>query len=259
MADRQRLEAQFLECLPVVDRATGALSRRHGLREADAEDFASWVKLKLVENDYATLAKFRGESSISTYLTVVIAMLFRDYRVTRWGRWRPSAAARRCGNVAVRLEALVYRQGYPVRQAAEILRTSSDDTLSDGAVAKLLSRLPAREPLRPVPVGAEALEVIPAANTPEDVLVGAAADERRAYMEEAMARAIERLDQEDRLMIRLRFWENLSVADIARALGTAQKPLYRRLERALAWLRRDLENEGLSAEEVQVLVEEVST
>jgi DNA-directed RNA polymerase specialized sigma24 family protein len=44
----------------------------------------------------------------------------------------------------------------------------------------------------------------------------------------------------------MRYWEGTSVADIARALGLPQKPLYRRLERALAALRAALEAAGVS-------------
>ena len=51
---------------------------------------------------------------------------------------------------------------------------------------------------------------------------------------------------EDRVIVRMRFWEGESVADIARALGLPQKPLYRRLERTLAALRRSLEAAGVS-------------
>ena len=80
------------------------------------------MRLRFIENDYAAIRKFRGESSLGTYLTVVVAMLVRDYRVQRWGRWRPSAAARRLGDVAVRLETLVRRNGQAVHEAAETLR-----------------------------------------------------------------------------------------------------------------------------------------
>src|SRR5919109_1132038 len=99
MPDRQALEALFLRNLGWIERALASVCRRYGVSRDDAEDFASWAKLKLVEDDYAVLGKFRDESSITTYLTVVIAMLFRDYRVQRWGRWRPSADARRRGPV----------------------------------------------------------------------------------------------------------------------------------------------------------------
>src|ERR1051325_11449255 len=88
IADRQASEAQFLEQLPRIEKTIGVLARRQGFRGAEADDLASWIKLRLIEQDYAVFRKFRGESSISTYLTVVITTLVQDYKVQLWGRWR---------------------------------------------------------------------------------------------------------------------------------------------------------------------------
>ena len=81
MGDTTNLEAVFLENLSLTDRIAAALARRNGFVGEDAADFASWVKLRMVEDEYAVFRKFRGDSAIGTYLTVVISMLARDYRV----------------------------------------------------------------------------------------------------------------------------------------------------------------------------------
>src|SRR5215213_773629 len=141
--DRQDPEALLRDNLPTVDRIVASLCRRHGLSGDDADDFRSWVYLQLVEDDYAILRKFRGESSLATYLTVVIAMLFREYRVREWGRWRPSAIARRLGPLAVRLEMLVFRDGCTLSQAGEVLR-SEGEKVSDRELADILAQLPPR-------------------------------------------------------------------------------------------------------------------
>jgi RNA polymerase sigma-70 factor (ECF subfamily) len=41
------------------------------LRPEDTEDLAAEVLLGIIANDYAVLRKFRGESSLATYLTVI--------------------------------------------------------------------------------------------------------------------------------------------------------------------------------------------
>lgn len=233
MAARHELEALFLSHLGAIERIAGAICRRHGMIGDDAADFGSWVKLKLVENDYATLAKFRGESSLGTYLTVVIAMLARDYRVQRWGRWRPSAAAKRRGRIAVQLETLVYRDGHRLDQAAEMLRTRGETALSNRELATVLAQLPVRGPMRPVEVGAEPLAGLPAPETADG--------EDQRQVDETLFAALDHLPPEDRVVLKMRYWEGMSVADIARALAMEQKPLYRRIERALAELRRHVE------------------
>lgn len=48
-----------------------AESRSIRLAPADAEDLVSEVFLAIIANDYAVLRRFRGQSSLATYLTVV--------------------------------------------------------------------------------------------------------------------------------------------------------------------------------------------
>src|SRR5256885_9925743 len=48
------------------------------LSGADAEDFGSFVKLKLIENDYAALRKFEHRCSFAAYISVVVQRLLRS-------------------------------------------------------------------------------------------------------------------------------------------------------------------------------------
>jgi RNA polymerase sigma factor for flagellar operon FliA len=248
--ERQKLEALFLSQLGWIERVLAVTCRRHALAHAEAEDFASWVTLRLIEDDYAVFRKFRGESSLTTYLAVVIAMLFRDYRTQRWGRWRPSAAARRRGPLVVRLETLVYRDRLRLEQAAELLRTAGQTRLSDRDLAAVLSELPVRRPMRPTDVGPEPLSDAPAFERADDLVLADEVDAGRAAIDEAL----ERLPVEDRLILRMRFWQGLSVAEIARGLGLEQKPLYRRIDRALSSLRGSLKGAGLSRDDVRTVL-----
>ena len=252
MAERHELEALFLANLPLAERILGALARRHALSRDAAEEFGAWTKMRIIENDYSVLAKFRGESSLSTYLTVCIAMLFREYRVSQWGRWRPSAAARRQGVVAIRLETLVRRDGIPLPQAALLLRTAGETTLSDRELASMLAEMPQRLPLRPVESGNLPVDAADASHA-DDLVADAALAEEREGAHRELGAAMDRLPLEDRLLVRMRFIEGLSVADIARGLSLPQKPLYRRIERVLGKLRDQLERAGVSHEQVREL------
>jgi RNA polymerase sigma factor for flagellar operon FliA len=252
--DRERLEALFLDNLGWIERTVASLCRRHAIGGDDVQEATSWVKLRLLEHDYGVFRKFRGESAITTYLTVVIAMLLREYRVQCWGRWRPSAAARRRGGLAVRLETLVYRDGYRLDQAAQLLHTSGETDLSDRQLAALLSELPARGASRPADVGPELLDGAPASARADDLVERGELAAHREATDRALAQALERLPDEDRVVLRMRFWEGLSVADVARALRVPQKPLYRRIERALAQLRRHLEVAGVSRDDARALL-----
>lgn len=258
VSHRQELEGLFLDNLHLIDRIIASLCHRHHLRAEDANDFASWTKLRLIEDDYAVFRKFRGESAVGTYLTVVVAMLMRDYRVRRWGRWRASAVARRMGPLAVRLETLVTRDGFRLDQAAELLRTSGDTSLSDAELGKLLHDLPQRAQLRAVEVGEEPLADVPASAHADDLLLVTESEAERLSTDAALSQALEHLAAEDRLVLRMRFWDNMSVADISRGLGLPQKPLYRRIDRALTDLREHLEAAGISQLEAQTMLNEIT-
>lgn len=259
MLARADAESLFLDNLPYVERILGALARRYGMRGDEADDFASWAKTRLIENDYAVLVKFRGESSLTTYLTVVLAMLGREYLVQQSGRWRPSAAARRAGPLATRLETLVYRDHLSLGHAGEQLRTSGETTLTDNELASVLARLPRREPIRPTDVGNEPLKGMASTMRADEIVEVESIANDWERVQYALDRALDVLAEEDRLVVRLRFWEGLSIADIARTLNMPQKPLYRRLERALAMMRRKLESGGIGAELARTLTADVAT
>lgn len=256
MPDRTELEALLTDNLGWVERVAAQVCRRHGLDPDESDEFAGWARMRLVEDDYAVLRKFRGESAITTYLTVVVTMLFRDYRVSRWGRWRPSAAAKRLGDAAIRLETLVYRDGYRVDQAGEMLRAAGHTDLPDRELLRLLSQLPPRGQPRPLQVGDGPLESQPSAFAADDALLAHEAEGERSAAETALHRALEGLPPEDRVIVHMRVWEGLSVADISRALRLEQKPLYRRLERIFGQLRQRLEGAGITREDVLRLLDD---
>src|SRR6266481_3261945 len=108
--DAQRL---FLDQLPLIERVVHFICRRYALKGADADDFASTVKLQLIDHDYAILRQFQQRSSLGTYLKVVIQRMYLDQRVREWGKWRPAVRARQLGEPAILLDLLVNRDGQP--------------------------------------------------------------------------------------------------------------------------------------------------
>src|SRR4029079_5287918 len=135
-------EAIYLAHRELIDRAIWSVCRRHGLSGADADDFAGGVRLHLIEDDYAVLRRFEQRSSLQTYLLAVITHCFQDFRNARWGKWRPSAEARRLGPLAVRLETMTVRDGLTLDEAYETLRTHFNLTESRQAIEVMAARFP---------------------------------------------------------------------------------------------------------------------
>ena len=247
--------ARLLEAhLPDIERIAAQVSRRHGLTGDDADEFRSWATVRLADSNCAVLRKFRGESTLTTYLVVVINNLFRDYRIQLWGKWRPSAAARRLGTIAVALEALLYRDGRSLTEAAAELRSRGMQGHSERRLAEIAALLPERVARRPVDLPPGGIARVPTGDTPERALERGEAEARRERTIAALGDCLDALPPEDALLVRLRFLEGFTVAVVARTLGLDQKPLYRRLDRVLSRLRGDLEQRGVTASEVEAIL-----
>ena len=242
-------ELLFLQQLPVIDRIISIIVRRNMLSATDADEFAAWARGRLTDNEYAILRKFGGRSSLPTYLSVVLGNLFRDFRNSIWGRWRPSAAALRIGKLGVRLEELLMRDGSSLREAIGILR-SAGAAESDIELARMAARLPLRPTDREVTLDA-AVDALPD-GSPGPLL---SADERER-VEVALQDAMAELPDEDCVITRMRFWDGVSVADIARLLHTDQKPLYRRIDAIQRQLRDALRRRGVTEQDARELLAE---
>lgn len=229
-----------------IERVIANVCRRHRIFGADAEDFAGIVRLQLIEDDYAILRKFEGRSTISSYLLVVVTRQFQDWRNARWGKWRPSAEARRQGDVAVRLETLTVRDGLSLDEAYEWLRTHLHLAQSRAELEQMAARFPHRA--RRLFVDDETMQDLAApGENSEGLALSAEAGHAARRAADVVTGAVRQLPPQDRLIIRMRFEDNVPVVEIARALHLEAKPLYRRIDKLLHTLRTALESAGLTA------------
>ena len=151
------------EELALAERVIRAAVRRHRLSAAHADDFTGFVRLRLIEG--RTFEKFQHRSSLRTFLTTVVERLYLDFRNQEWGKWRPSVEARRLGDLAVRLEMLLTREGLRFEEAYETLLTAHQITETRDELYAMSLRFPRRNPRRVV--GEEALNDHPDPGTPD--------------------------------------------------------------------------------------------
>lgn len=236
--------------LPVVMRIVGFVRRRQRLSADEGEDFSAYVQLKLVERGSAILGGFRGRSRLETYLSVVVERMFLDYRASRWGKWRPSPVARRLGPEAIRLEELMYRDHLSPEDAVRALARERPAGISADDLRAICAKLP---PRRGRPRVEEEIPIDPPAPPAADPVTLEEDRADAARIEAALARALASLPPQDRVIVRLHFFEGLTVASISGVLGLPQKPLYRRIEAILQSLRRCLREEGIDARTIESL------
>jgi RNA polymerase sigma factor for flagellar operon FliA len=244
-------EQQFLAELASIERLISWVCVRRGLRGADAEDFASIVKLRLIQNDYEVFAKFEGRSSMKTYLATVINHVYLDFQVERFGKFRPSAQAKRLGRTAIRLEQLTHRDGLSFDEACNVLLNDPKLGETRDSLHAIWLRLPRRPVKGPREIRGE----------PETFDGGSHAierAERQALAEKAFAVircVLSKQPARDRVFLRLIFQSGFTVADAARSLGLDDKKSYRKREAVLELLRTELEREGIGREEAAELLE----
>jgi RNA polymerase sigma factor (sigma-70 family) len=245
--------ALFDDNLALIDRIIGRVCAKAGLSRDDADDFASEARLALLENDCAILRDWQQRASLATYLTVIVQRLLADWRRQQLGKWRPSAEARRLGDVAVTAEKLLHRQGMSFDEALPQLR-ALEPSLTPQALRALVDRLPPRAPRARVVALDPELDVPSTRDSADARAIAAEARRLSERTSAVVVAALNAMTLEDRMIVRFHFGSGLTLAAISRMLWLPQRPLYRRLESIVARLREALRDVGIDAGAVDELI-----
>lgn len=245
MAADQSPREILLANLPLIHELVGFLAQRYHLSPTHAEELESFVRLRVIDNDYGIIARWRRDCSLRTYLTVVVGRLFLDYCNHVWGKWRPSAAAARLGPLAQALEEQLYREGLSFDEACEVLGRRRGASRAE--LQALFENLPrrGRQP-RLQSLDPDLGTPSPLPNPEEDAVQHA--DE--AAVTKAVASSLRRMPAGERLLLRLRFSQGLSVTAIARGLSQPPRRLFRKFDGIMSKLRRELLDAGFDRDDV---------
>ncbi|HKO56500.1 MAG TPA: sigma-70 family RNA polymerase sigma factor [Thermoanaerobaculia bacterium] len=235
----------FLQSSEAIERIATYVSRKGHLDATETEDFVSYVNVELIDNNYEVIRKFEGRSTFTTYLNTVIQHLFYQYRVKMWGKWRPSAEAKRIGHKAITLERLLTRDGYSLDEAVQVLTTGAAAGFTVPEIEAIYLRLPIRMP-RPVLVSqASPPDTAAAAVDTDDRLMSRDRQEAGRAAARVIDAAIKDFPLEDQLLLQLRFWHAWKVPHIAEHMRIPPKKAYKRIDKLLSVLRGKLERAGV--------------
>lgn len=227
----------------IIESALAHTCRAHRLTPDVADEFASWARLRLFDNDQAILRKFEGRSKLRTFLITVVQRLYLDWRNAEWGKWRPSAEARRVGTVAIELERLVLRDSHTYDEAVQTL--VARELATPAECDHVWTQLPRRP--RRKRVNEEDMATIAGPSAASELVDDDQARAEASAAVEALSRALKALSPSDQLLVQMHFWGGKTVARIASLTGDNQKTLYRRLDKLKVELRKRLETDGVSA------------
>ena len=249
-------EVLFRANLRLIDDVIGRVCRRARLQDADAEDFASSVRVALIEDDYAILRKWEGRSSLAGYLTIVVRRLLHRHRDHELGRWYSSTEAVRSGPAALQLEILLHRDGRTLDEAVAIVRGRHPE-LAEKELRAIAERFPPRS-ARPRAVPIESVELFVSAERADERIEQQEAHRLAGLASRVVRETLGSWRDEDVMILRFRYGSSMSVADIARRLRLPQRPLYRRIEMLLESLSGALQAAGLDARVLGSLIGEAS-
>ncbi len=246
--------AQFEEHYELIHKTIYGVARRKRLDAESVEEFSGFAFVKMLDDDAAVLRNFEGRSTLKTYLVTVVQRLYLDFQIHRYGKWRPSRRALRLGPLAIDLDRLLHRDGRTLREAADWLRERGFGEHSHDELATLARSFP-NQRRRPRLEQLERAEEVACDGGVEERLFARDRTRAATRIGTALSRALASLSAEDRLLLRLRFEQELSVRAIATHMGTEARQLYSRFDRLTAILRRALEREGIGKDAAAPLFE----
>jgi DNA-directed RNA polymerase specialized sigma24 family protein len=187
-----------------------------------------FVCRKLAENDFARLRKFRIHDPESVLFTTWLASVTRNLCVdahrSRFGRKQLPRAIARLSPLDREVFRLYYWKGYTLEELEHSVRNPEFRDSLERISEVLTGRTPEAPPFL-LPLQENDLP-------PDDA--DADIDEMRGWLE----RWMDRLAEKERLIIRLRFWEDMTGPEIARTMNiSSEQTVYPLLQKALSHLR----------------------
>lgn len=248
-------ESTYSQCI-AGEGGHGYLVERPG--RLDKDELFVQVLDHLQEDDYRRLREFKGNSSITTYLTAIISRLVVDMVRSRTGRNRAKERAERFGELGRRAYELVIQAGHSVPESVEILRVNYGITADAGQLQAMLDEMQGRSTRHQTDTEHETAwsdsgELVSIQrSTPEQKVADQQLERKR---KELLKQVLDGMAAEDKLLIRLRFpldeaTDQLDAATVAKMLGLNQQEVERRTRRILTACRELLLKQGISLHEL---------
>lgn len=228
---------------------------RHFDRDLDrASDCFQFVCEKLSEDRFRRLLRFKpqGTASFSTWLRAVVRNLCLDWRRKEFGRRRPFRSISRLSTFDQEVFSCVYVRGVSAEETLHLLQSKFSEVTSE-RMAESRDRIERGLTTKQRwLLGIRSMRRAQGANTTFEEAEAAPLEirdprpdpEAQALLEErrgTLGRALDHLSKRERLLVRLRFEQELTLEQIAKLLdlGNAQRA-DRQIKDILARLREEL-------------------
>lgn len=237
--------------------------------ENEALELSNQVLDILRQNNYHVLREFKGNAQLTTYLTAIISRRTVDLIRKKLGRGREKERAKDLGNTGLLLYQRVIKDGHPLRDVYDELRTNGNFPGSLEELEAMLRKIKGKNPGSHQPGaangnnGTSVVKNGTSINEEEYVIPDTKSDPQALLMEKQRQQEIHQvirdiiapLSGEERLLLRMRFpfhedEKPGSVEQIANALGITPKAVYKRITRLMKKCRQQLDRRGIRINEL---------
>lgn len=237
-----------------VNEALRAIECSLRIRPEDRADFRhdAWIYM---QEHKAALSRWLELSRLHhAYLRKALQRFAIAWLRKHTRRWRPSAAAKRRGAVAIEIERLVARDGWPLAQAIDCLHVKLGGTVSRRALDFAIDDLRLNPPLRVV-TGVN-LDGLPSSSMPPEAeFLGEEAAVKRFRIAARLQAAYQALDLLDQRILALKFARGMTMAEIGRRLDASTDGVQKRYQRLKCKLRVRLAADGITPADVAAVLQ----
>jgi RNA polymerase sigma factor (sigma-70 family) len=230
-----------------LDAYSGTL--RHVVSQFESTDFAAddcfeFICARLSDDNFRRLKLFNpeGPAHFKTWLTVVAANLCIDWRRSVYGRQRPPRFVIDLPELEQLVFKYLYKQGMTRHECLHVLKARYPK-LDAADIAQINKKLyESLSSTQRWQAGVKRNDTVPAEDREELVQESAMGpDARTEYARDRakLEKALSRLDPDERLLLQLRYQQDLTLAEVARLTGYDDPFKARRaIDKALASLRK---------------------
>jgi RNA polymerase sigma factor (sigma-70 family) len=225
-----------------------------------------YVFEKLNEDDSRRIKAYKGRCTFRTFLYSVTSKLIIDFRRNRFGYKVLPKYYWEFDGINRHIFKLFFYQNLTVDWAENAVK--SEFKLSQEEAQERVdiverrireSRLGGKSRIDTHEIHVEEVDCLTSEDKkpgPEEIVIATETLKQKEYFVKVLKEEVQKLDDEDSLILQLYFEQALTAKQISNAIpGLKDKKVYKRVERTLKKLKKSLEEKGISDEDIRSVFE----
>ena len=228
-----------------------------------------YVFEKLNEDDSRRIKAYKGQSSFRTFLYSVTSKLIIDFRRNKFGYKVLPKYYWEFDEINRYIFKLFFYQNLTVDWAENAVKLEfklSQEVAQERVdiVEKRIreSRLGGKSRIDIHEIYVEEVDSLTSEDKdqgPEEIMIASETLQQKEHFVKILKEEVQKLDDEDSLILQLYFEQGLTAKQISNAIpGYKDKKVYKRIEQTLKKLKRNLQEKGVSQEDIKDMLEHIS-